>query len=285
MAATFNKPANMNYTDLAIWIDANLPKLKNTGEYPEVEQKIYEYLYHMFYAFARKANYFPKMVDYDEYALFAAGQTYMAFKNSYVHEGEIRRGKVVERITGSLNFVNAVMFPLKCRYTKAEYAEIINPENGQDTTILEKDMKVAINSDYASDLLDDLSAVFEDIYPIISNKVLPKIRSKDPVRTDNIIYSIMLTLINTFYIPNIYRKILKKKPTKQINFQINDLDKVVLWHLPESYHDLILLLSRKARFQIEKAISDERSYSELSDDILKAIMDTAYATYNSYDGD
>lgn len=50
MAVTFNKPANLKYTDLAIYIDANAYKIKNTGEYPGVESKIYEYLYHLIYA-------------------------------------------------------------------------------------------------------------------------------------------------------------------------------------------------------------------------------------------
>lgn len=34
----------MKYTDMCIYIDANIEKLRNPGEYPEIEEKVYNYL-------------------------------------------------------------------------------------------------------------------------------------------------------------------------------------------------------------------------------------------------
>lgn len=34
----------MRYTQLCMWIDENVEKLTNPGEYPEVENRIYNYL-------------------------------------------------------------------------------------------------------------------------------------------------------------------------------------------------------------------------------------------------
>ena len=36
----WKKDPNMKYTDLCIYIDKNIEKLRNPGEYPDVENKI-----------------------------------------------------------------------------------------------------------------------------------------------------------------------------------------------------------------------------------------------------
>lgn len=40
----YHKPAEVKYTDLCIYIDKNLEKIKTPGENPEVEETIYNYL-------------------------------------------------------------------------------------------------------------------------------------------------------------------------------------------------------------------------------------------------
>lgn len=40
----YKKPVNLKYTDLCIYIDANMEKLRNPGEFPDVEETIYNYL-------------------------------------------------------------------------------------------------------------------------------------------------------------------------------------------------------------------------------------------------
>ena len=69
----------MKYTDLAIYIDANMQYIKNNGEYPHIESNIFEYIYHIVYALSLKAGYFRDFADYDEFSL--EGRSY---SDSYV---------------------------------------------------------------------------------------------------------------------------------------------------------------------------------------------------------
>ena len=40
----FKKPSGLKYTELCMYIDKNTEKLRNPGEYPEVENTVYNYL-------------------------------------------------------------------------------------------------------------------------------------------------------------------------------------------------------------------------------------------------
>ena len=42
----FKKPQNLKYTDLCIYIDQNVPKIVTPGENPEIENTVYNYLWH-----------------------------------------------------------------------------------------------------------------------------------------------------------------------------------------------------------------------------------------------
>lgn len=40
----WKKPVGMKFTDLCIYVDQNVPKIVNPGEFPEIENTIYNYL-------------------------------------------------------------------------------------------------------------------------------------------------------------------------------------------------------------------------------------------------
>ena len=52
----FKKPPNLKYTSLCIYIDQNAEKIKNPGEYPDVENTIYNYLWLLVKALAIKKH-------------------------------------------------------------------------------------------------------------------------------------------------------------------------------------------------------------------------------------
>ena len=47
MAVTYNKPKGLRYVDMCIYIDKYMPYVVEEGKYPEIESKIYEYIYHI----------------------------------------------------------------------------------------------------------------------------------------------------------------------------------------------------------------------------------------------
>ena len=50
----WRKEANMKYTDMCIFIDQNVPNIINPGENPDLENKIYNYLWLIIKALAIK---------------------------------------------------------------------------------------------------------------------------------------------------------------------------------------------------------------------------------------
>ena len=61
----WKKDPNLKYTDLCVWIDANIEKLRNPGEYPDVENKVWNYLWLLIKALAIKKEMFSNFQDYD----------------------------------------------------------------------------------------------------------------------------------------------------------------------------------------------------------------------------
>ena len=64
----YSKPKDVTYTGMAIFID-NHPLFNVDIIDPELENKIFEYLYHLSYMLAVKKCFFEKAKDYDDFSL------------------------------------------------------------------------------------------------------------------------------------------------------------------------------------------------------------------------
>ena len=202
MPGSFHKPADMKYTDMCIYIDANLDKIIQTNEYPEVESRVYEYLYYILYALACKQNFFPNFEDYDAFAMYGAGELYLSMRNKQANAGKTVRGKEVVPIKSSLNFIKSVLFPLKVNYTRQNFATVFNPEINQDTSIISDDLKTNIKSQYQRDLQTDLEEVLLELPQFISKVLLQTPYKNDPIMLKRLYVSCQLTLLNDITIPN-----------------------------------------------------------------------------------
>ena len=202
MASQFHKDPGLKYTDMCIYIDENLDKITKTGEFPEIETKVYEYLYHILYALACKQNFFPRFEDYDMFATYGAGELYMSMRNKQINAGKIVRGKEVVPIISCLNFIKSVLFPLKVNYTRQNFSTIFNPEIDQDTSIIGEDLRASIKADYQRDLLTDLEEVLQDLNKYISKVVYSTPYKLFPVMLKRLYISCQLTLLNDITIPN-----------------------------------------------------------------------------------
>ena len=284
MAGQMHKPPELKYTDMCIYIDANLDKIIKTGEYPEVENKVYEYLYHILYALACKQNFFPNFEDYDMFAMYGASELYISMRNKQANAGKVIRGKEVVPIKSCLNFIKSVLFPLKVNYTRQNFATVFNPEIDQDTSIISEDLKEGIKSEYRRDLQTDLEEVL--IYlPSYINKVLKQTPYKnDPLMIKKLYISCQLTLLSDITIPNKLKTKVNKyqkngDDNKLLNIYKANGGEVILWHLPEHIKDYVRILVTKIKHIITDEINQSRRYDDLSDEVIDNIMKSAYATY------
>ena len=67
----YTKPRDVSYTEMCIYIDEHI--------YSESydENLIFEYLYHITLMLAKKNNYFNKLSDYDNFAIYGATHLFM----------------------------------------------------------------------------------------------------------------------------------------------------------------------------------------------------------------
>lgn len=122
------KPADMKYTDMCIYIDENRKKLLNAGEYPEVENTIYNYLWLLVKALAIKKCMFNNFQDYDPYAFYAAHRLFYALRKNLINEGKVIKGKKIRPIKSILNYTKTLLYPMKIEYQNEAYREVISEE-------------------------------------------------------------------------------------------------------------------------------------------------------------
>lgn len=288
----FHKPPDLKYTDLCIYIDEHMHLCKEAGKYPEVETRIFEYLYHIVYALSLKDNMFPNFADYEPFSLDTAGELFITMRDKYLREGEITRsGKVIEPVKSCLNYIKSVLFPLKVNYQRANYTVVLNPEVNISTDILSADLKEAIRSDYRWYLESDILTVIREI-SVPLNKILRNTPyRKDLLMMERLKISCILTFLGQLTLPEKLQNKFKDKPgsdeidQKLMNCHLDNKDEVYLWHINEGLRDYVKLLVVILKDKIGKEIHEVRLANDLSDSVVDDIMASAYATYDCREGE
>ena len=119
----YKKPGNMKYTDMCIYIDENMWKLENAGEFPEIEEKIYNYLWLLVKALAIKKRMFQKFEDYDGYAFYSASRLFFAIRRNLKNRDTVVKGKLIKPIKSCLNYTKALLYPMKLEYLHEAYKQ------------------------------------------------------------------------------------------------------------------------------------------------------------------
>jgi len=285
---TFNKPANLKYTDLAIYIDENAHKIKNQGQYPQVESTIYEYLYHIVYALACKAGYFRQFSDYDSFACYAAAELYISIRNKLINEGKEIRGKKIVPIKSSLNFIKATLFPLKVNYQKDNFLTVIDPAIHPNTHVLKSSLTESIQQQYRPSLIEAYQETAKQIPSIIKEVINNTPFRNDKLLCEKLYLSITLTFLNDITIPrklhkklsNNVKKLSSTKGTKRvINTYANNVESPILWHIDDRYQNYIRILTTK----VKKILTDIFTYTihsnDLSSDLIDRLLRGACETY------
>lgn len=273
---TFNKPKNMSYVDMAIYFDAHIK------DDPRNDSLLYEYLYHLVYMLACKSRYFHKFEDYDQFALYAATKIYMRV---------IRNIKV----KSILNYVKAVLYPMKVDYQKEAFNEILNPDVDKriNPDAIKSTMQDRIQADYSYGLSDALIEHMKLIPKYIRDVVNDTPYKDDALTSRRIYMSVLLTFLSSVTLSNLDIERLRRREEKGLDNDNNIVKlfnkernkDVILWRLDSSMKDYISVLTIKVRKKFGQELMDVRKSFELSDDDLNAIMLSAYQTDNMKEGD
>lgn len=267
----WKKPTNMKYTDLCIYIDENVPKIINPGEYPEIENTIYNYLWLLVKALAIKKCMFTDFQDYDMYAFYAANRLFFALRKNQLNQGKTIKGKLIRPIKSCLNYTKALLYPMKIEYQRESFKEIIEEE------FVSKKFDAFAYKEQLKNSARDYSGVpkqfKENIVEVFSQNslLLDEILQKSPFnRTTpeykNLKISILLTSL----------QILKNKKKLDATPQ-----SVILWHLPKSMSNYTKVLLKEFFIALKLEIMDCYRSANLSDFDLENILSSASeATFN-----
>jgi hypothetical protein len=271
----FTKPSNKTYVDLAIEFDKEFYHNLDRDD-----DKLYKYLYLLYYMLACKKKYFHKFEDYDAYAQFAATTVYIRF---------IKKEKQGEKIKSVLNYCKDTLYPLKVMYQNDTFNEVWT-EDEDEPDAMKNEMKDNIQSDYNAELTTALLEELKQLPNIIKSVI-----SQTPYKTDSLMcrelyLSCLLTLIKSFTFTTKIKNKIEQTDKNTDAVLIKNIEKdrnnsVVLWHLDITLKDYILTLTNKIRHIFSEQLEDTRNSYILDENILDAILNSAYEDYDIEEND
>jgi hypothetical protein len=252
----------MKFTDMCIFIDENVPKIVNPGEYPELENTIYNYLWLLVKALAIKKCMFKDFQDYDMYAYYSANRLFLALRKNQINQGKTIKGKLIRPIKSCLNYTKALLYPMKIEYQRETFKEIIEEE-----FVSTKFDAIAYKEKLKSQAREnsDINHYFRE-YVITalqqSDKLLDGILQKSPFNSStpeyqNLKISILLTSL----------QILKVKKKLSASPQ-----SVILWHLPKSMSNYTKVLLKEFFTALKMEILDCYREADMTDADLENII-------------
>ena len=288
---TFNKPANVTYTEMAMYFDAHIyddPKVRD-------DSTLYKYLYLLTYMLACKEKYFHKFEDYDEFSVYVATVVYMR-----IVKNRLRPKKVVNedgtvtvepgKMKSILNYLKSVLYVLKILYQKETSNEIIEftPNSENYTTFLGSiQNSLGIQGDDEQKQIEIIESISE--LPDVIKQVINETPYKnDKVMCKRLYTSCLLTLLKSITLSNANKKKLesidesenvdKYESTMLKLLNKERVDSITLWRLPEDMKDYVQLLINKIKENFKIAIYSIADEYEVSDLDLEDILRTASNT-------
>lgn len=258
----WRKEAGMKFTDLCIFIDENVPKIVNPGEFPDLENKVYNYLWLLIKALAIKRRMFSNFSDYDPFAFYGATRVFFALRKNIWNQGKTIKGKEIKPIKSCLNYIKSIMHPMKLEYQKEAFAEVMSEEFTSkkfDAFKMRENLKAQAQADhgvpetfkkYVLDALKD------------SDVILEKVLEKSPFTKDSSdYYRLKITILLNCY------EMLKKH--KKLN---GTPDTLIMWKLPKHLSGYVKVLMSEFFTELKKEIMDCYSISAIDDETLEYLI-------------
>ena len=248
---TFQKPDNINYTEMCIYIDNNIYE-ENCDL-----NLIYQYLYHIVYMLAKRANLFNRNCYYDDFAIFAANKLYFRLTNKKQYELS-DTGYKMERIKSILNYIKSILYPLKVTFEQSEYSQTISRDICEDNNNF--NFENLLNRSYSNIHLSDFKFMLNDVPETCKNFLRTLPYPNDSTEWLNIYISVMLTFLNMITLPAPVKERLNHLgDMKSLNDEhiISAFEKehnrdAVLFHLPDHMSDYITVLARQLKNIVAK---------------------------------
>lgn len=215
MHMSYKKPKDMSYTDMAKFIDAHI---YDEDKSPLMEQKLYEYMYQLFYMLACKKRYFIQIDDYDNFAKYGATRLYMRYcsPRQFIDEDSIEEGekpKKLDKIKSCLNYIKLILYGTKVNYQKENYREVINPdvESSFDPVAYSHRMATIVQQDYYMGIEEDIVTEISKISQKLDSIINETPYKNDKMISKNLKISCLLSFLNSVTLNRTASNRLKRK--------------------------------------------------------------------------
>ena len=262
MTWSWKKDPKLKYTDLCIYIDENIPKLAEPGKYPEIENKIYNYLWLLVKALAIKKCMFNNFEDYDGFATHSANRLFFALRKNYQNQGKTIKGKLIRPIKSCLNYTKALLYPMTVEYQNENFSEVIAEEfvsNKFDAFMFKEKLKAdALNSQGANDqLVAYLKSSFANIESMLDKVLRKSLFASNEIMYKKLKISLILNALNSL------------KTKKRLD---SDLPTVIVWKLPKSMGGYIRVLLKEFYTEIKLEILECHKMTQMDDALLEKLL-------------
>lgn len=279
----YKKPDNLTLTQLCMYVDE---KAYSEEHDP---QHIFEYLFHICRALAREYRYFShNKYYYDDFAIYAATRLYLRLTNKKQFELDEKGNPKLKKIKSILNFTSAIIYKLKVDFEQSEYYHTPKIKNEEEYYI-NYNSEVILNN-YSNDFSKlYFKIMIEEAASLCEECLQSLLINKKSSLYMNILTSIKLSLIKQFTLTKTDKKEIKNliKTNRLLSEHINEFfnqkqNKIILFHLGNSYKDLITILCRKVKSYIGQQLAEELYYNSLDEETLKVILEDYHKQIEGY---
>ena len=259
----YSKPKDVTYTGMAIFID-NHP-LFDIKDDAQLENQIFEYLYHLSYMLAAKDRYFNSARDYDGFAIYLATKMFFRLKKPGVKS--------------VLNYLKAIINFKRIEYQQQNYSQIIEKPNEEN---------VISQYTFASKISDGVNRLDATDFKVSLYDLPKSIKSflkrvpyeENSIVWNNIYLSCLLTFLDQITLTNYDLKRVttdRNSPyLERSKYQCLDKEqsntKAILYHLDDNMNNYIIVLVREMKQYIANELSyichDNICYTDLNQAIM-----------------
>jgi len=258
----WKKPAGVHYTELCMFIDENVPLILEPGKYPQLEDKIYNYLWLVVKALAIKKRMFTNFSDYDPFSFYAANRLFFALRKNLINQGKVIKGKEIRPIKSCLNYMKTLLYPMKVEYQNENYKIVISEEfvaKKFDAFKYEEQLKNEVR--YSKEVVDQFHKYVTETFSRI-DMVIDKVLKKSPFTSNTLDYkkikiSILLNSLHS----------LRTKKKLEV-----DNGAIILWKLPKTMTSYVRLLLNEFYSEIKLQIMECYEVVAVDDNMIEKII-------------
>lgn len=252
----FKKPNDMTYTEMAMWIDEHA-----YDKYPD-DEKLFLYMFHLSKMLALKSNYFSRVHQYDDFAVYAATEMLLRYKRKQQFEINEDGEPKLPKVKSVLNYLKSILGFMRIEFSKSDfyqlpdyYVEDVRVEFSIDDYLSESTKKLR-SAEFCAFLSDLGKTIREYLRKIPINKTNNE--------WCNIVTSVLLTTLNMCTLRNTNKELFNNKfvAAKLNKDNIEELfgkekeDPVILFHLDDKYKNYILILTKVVIHNLSMEVSD-----------------------------